>query len=209
MMMELEAETTVRPPAPAITRSSASSDPDAEVVAAAQRDPAQFRVLYRRYFPSVHGYVRLRLRDRSLCEDVTSQVFLTALAHLHDFRGQGRFAAWLFRIAQHTVQRCYRTRHQHESPIEDEPGDRREGLSDAAPGPEEQALALERRADLRALLATLDPAQQHLLALRFGAGLSTAQIGRVLGKSGVAVRVSLHRTLAQLRRRYPDDRQCP
>jgi DNA-directed RNA polymerase specialized sigma24 family protein len=32
--------------------------------------------LYRRYFPSVHGYVRLRVGDWALCEDVTSQVFL-------------------------------------------------------------------------------------------------------------------------------------
>src|SRR5262245_53077352 len=119
-LMELEAETTVRPPAPAITRSSASSDPDAEAVTAAQRDPTQFRVPYRRYFPSVHGYVRLRLRDRALCEDVTSQIFLEALAHLHDFRGQGSFAAWLFRITQHAVQRCYRTRYQHESVAVDE-----------------------------------------------------------------------------------------
>jgi RNA polymerase sigma-70 factor (ECF subfamily) len=182
------------------------TDPDLELVAAAQADPAQFLVLYRRYFPAVHGYVRLRVRDRTLCEDVTSQVFLTALAGLLDFRGEGSFAAWLFRIAQHSVQRCYRTQQRQGRFLRPETDDdNTAALPDTAPGPEEHVLAGERRADLRAALATLSPAQQHLVALRFGAGLSTAEIARQLGKSAIAVRVRLHRTLLQLRRRYPHE----
>jgi RNA polymerase sigma factor (sigma-70 family) len=114
------------------------------------------------------------------------------------------FAAWLFRITQHAVQRCYRAQLEQRT-VDESWDDHVTALFDTGPGPEEQVPAQERRADLRALLATLDPAQQHLIALRFGAGLSTAEIGRLLGKSGVAVRVSLHRTLAQLRRRYPDE----
>ena len=188
-----------RPPKPV------AADPDADLVVAAKADPTQFRELYDRYFPRVHGYVRLRLRDRASCEDATSQVFLTALAQLHTFRGEGNFAAWLFRIAQHAMQRSYRAQQRQPSLPNEEVEEALAALPDSAPGPEEQALASERRTELRSLLYTLDPAEQHLLALRFGAGLSTQEIARLLGKSGVAVRVSLHRTLKGLRRRYNDE----
>ena len=43
------------------------------------------------------------------------------------------------------------------------------------------------------------------LALRYGAGLSCAEIGQVVGKTAVSVRVSMHRIIEELRRRYPYD----
>jgi RNA polymerase sigma-70 factor (ECF subfamily) len=200
--MEIEAE-RARLIAPAHhARAPVRSDPDADLVAAAQADPAHFRDLYHRYFRRIHGYVRLRLRDRATCEDVTSQVFLSALAQIANFRGDGSFAAWLFRIAQHAVQRALQAQERLAPPCDAPAQDPMAELPDSAPGPEEHLLVNERREELRALLATLEPAQQHALALRFGAGLSTAEVARLLGKSPVATRVMLHRTLLQLRRRY-------
>ncbi len=175
-------------------------DPDAALVAAAQRDPAQFVTLYDRYFPRVHGYVRVRVRDAAAAEDVTSQVFMTALARIDSFHAEGSFAAWLFRIAHNAVADTYRARRPDWAT--DAVFD---ALPDAAPGPEEQVLAGERAARLRALVATLRPEQQHLLALRYGAGLSFGEIGQATGKTAVAVRVRVHRILADLRRRYPYD----
>lgn len=180
----------------------AAADPDRELVAAAQRDPAAFLALYDRHFARVHGYVRLRIRDRALCEDVTSAIFTTALAKIGGFHGGGAFGAWLFRIAQHAVYDVYRADRGREGPLVEEA---LASLPAAALGPEEQVLARERAARLRALVGVLRPEQQHLLALRYGAGLTPAEIGRVAGKSAVAVRVSLHRALAELRRRYPHD----
>ena len=87
-------------------------DPDVAHVAAAKGDPAAFVALYDRYFDQVFGYVRLRIGDRATSEDVTSQVFVTALAKLDGFRGRGPFAAWLFRIA-HTAVRSAQRRPDH------------------------------------------------------------------------------------------------
>ena len=72
-------------------------------------------------------------------------------------------------------------------------------------GPEEQALARERRANVRTAVGGLRPEQQRVLALRFVGDLSAAEIGRTLGKSAEAVRVSLHRALRDLRGRVPRD----
>jgi RNA polymerase sigma factor (sigma-70 family) len=174
-------------------------DPDAELVAAARRDPGAFLAIYDRYVDRVHGYVKLRIADAQACEDVTSQVFTTALERLAQFRGRGSFGGWLFRIAQNAVNDVHRQR-----PTEALPEDGR-WLADPNDGPEERLLAEQRLGQLRALLATLPAEQQQLLALRYGAQLDYEQIGAIVGGSPGALRVRLHRLLADLRRRYPDD----
>jgi RNA polymerase sigma-70 factor (ECF subfamily) len=198
--MEVKALSCGPPATLAVEGRAAGADPDAALVAAAQGDPTRFVALYDRYVARVHGYVRVRIRDAATCEDVTSQVFTTALAKLAGFRGGGSFGAWLFRIAQNAVHDVYRRQRVDPLPVA-----ALDALRDGAPGPEEQALAEERAERLRTLLATLPPEQQHLLALRYGAGLSFEEIGRVVGKSTVAARVSIHRILQDLRRRYPYD----
>ncbi|HZO76683.1 MAG TPA: RNA polymerase sigma factor [Solirubrobacteraceae bacterium] len=75
---------------------------DAALAAAARSDRSAFLALYERYFPRVHRYVRIRVADRDACEDITSDVFIAALAGIERFHGRGSFAAWLFRIAQNT-----------------------------------------------------------------------------------------------------------
>lgn len=177
-----------------------ADDSDAELVRAALRDPASFLALYERYVPKVQRYVRIRVGDRAACEDITSEVFIAALGGLAGFRGSGSFAAWLFRIAQNAVRSHHR-------------GDRTVPLDEAVltaipgedPTPQEESLRRERLSELRAIVSTLKPEQQNLLALRYGADLESHQIGEVLGKSAVAVRVALHRTVAELRRRYPNE----
>lgn len=177
-------------------------DLDARRVADAQTDPARFVALYDLYIDRIHDYVRLRVANPTVAEDVTSHVFMTALAHIGAFKVQegGSFAAWLFRIAHNAVQDIYRQR-----PVRHDVDDLLGGVSDPEPGPETQALREDRAAVLRRTVALLKQEQQHLIALRYGAGLSTDEIARATGKSAGSVRVSLHRALRALRRRYPDD----
>ena len=174
--------------------------PDAELVVAARGDPAAFLALYERYFAKVERYVRIRIADRAACEDITSEVFMAALGGLREFRGTGSFGAWLFRIAQNAVRSHYRS--ASSVPLDEEA---MTAVAGSSPDPEEEALRAERQRHLRGVLAGLKPEQQNLLALRYGAELSTTEIGQVIGKSSVAVRVALHRTVAELRRRYLDE----
>jgi RNA polymerase sigma-70 factor (ECF subfamily) len=171
-------------------------DPDTALVAAARENPEAFLALYDRYFDRVLGYVRLRIRDASTCEDVASTVFTTALGQLRRFRGDGTFAGWLFQIARNAVRDVQRR--PDSAPL----------LDDAAasePDVEERFLAYERAAELHTLIRLLTPEQQHLLALRYGAGLAFDEIGAIVGAAPGTVRVRMYRILEQLRRRYPND----
>ena len=171
-------------------------DTDAALVAAALKEPRRFLGLYDRYFDRVLGYVRVRIRDDATCEDVTSTVFLIAFAQLGRFRGEGSFAGWLFQIARNAVRDVHRRPRGDALPLD---------AASPEPDVEEQFLARERAAQLRAVVCLLDPEQQHLLALRYGAGLGFGEIGAVVGAAPGTVRVRMHRILEELRRRYPDD----
>ena len=171
-------------------------DPDAALVAAARNEPQAFLALYDRYFERVLGYVRLRIRDEPTCEDVTSTVFTTALAQLRRFRGDGTFAGWLFQIARNAVLDVQRK--PAAVPLPDE-------ATSSEPDVEERFLAYERAAHLHALVRLLPPEHQHLLGLRYGAGLAFDEIGAIVGAAPGTVRVRMHRILEQLRRRYSDE----
>jgi RNA polymerase sigma-70 factor, ECF subfamily len=178
-------------------------DPDAALVAAARAQPREFLALYDRYFDRVLGYVRVRIRDCATCEDVTSHVFTTALAQIGRFRGDGSFAGWLFQIARNAVYDVQRRRTAE--PLAEERAVVVRERAAADPSPEEHVLERERADELRATIRLLRPEQQHLLGLRYGAGLAFDEIGEMLGSAPATVRVRLHRTLEELRRRYPHD----
>ena len=57
----------------------------------------------------------------------------------------------------------------------------------------------------RSLLVALDSDIRELLALRFAAGLTFAEIAAVIGKSEAATKKRLARTLQSLKEHYHDD----
>src|SRR5689334_1108511 len=62
-------------------------------------------VLYRQFLPSIFWYIAARVSDRSIAEDLTSEVFLEMVEDIHKVRAnsEATFASWLFQIARVTV----------------------------------------------------------------------------------------------------------
>jgi RNA polymerase sigma-70 factor (ECF subfamily) len=102
----------------------------------------------------------------------------------------------VFQIARNAVRDVQRRR-----PTEPLAEDR----AAAEPSPEDRVLERERAAELHELIRGLRPEHQHLLALRYGAGLGYDEIGAMLGAAPATVRVRMHRILEDLRRRFPHD----
>jgi RNA polymerase sigma-70 factor (ECF subfamily) len=74
-------------------------DDDALMAATARGDAAAFRVLVERWSPRVLAFTTRALARRADAEDVTQETFVRALRAAPRYLPQGRFAAWLFRIA--------------------------------------------------------------------------------------------------------------
>jgi RNA polymerase sigma-70 factor, ECF subfamily len=78
---------------------------DAELVAAAQRDPAAFGALYERYRHPVFAYTVKRLGCVDDAEDVTQETFIRASRALCRYHDRGiPYARYLFHIASNIVR---------------------------------------------------------------------------------------------------------
>jgi RNA polymerase sigma-70 factor (ECF subfamily) len=168
---------------------AAMAPDDAPLVAAARADPQAFAPLYARYLQPVYLYCYRRLGTRTAAEDATSEVFLKALAGLPRYR-EDSFRGWLFTIARNVTVDAVRRQHLQESL--EAAGE----LVDTAPTPEEETVSTETQ---RALLARLPDDQRHIVELRL-AGLTGAEIARVLGHSLGSVKAMQFRAFARLRR---------
>jgi RNA polymerase sigma-70 factor (ECF subfamily) len=174
---------------------------EADLVSAAQQDPAAFAGLYRRYVTPVYRYLYSRAGSPADAEDLTEQVFLEALESLGRYRQTGPFAAWLFTIARRRAIDALRRR-RPEAPLGEQVPD-----PQAPPDPLAQVIRGEESRRLQALLAGLDEADQELLRLRFAAGLGFGEMARVLRRSEAAVKMKLYRLLRRLESQLEDSHE--
>jgi RNA polymerase sigma factor (sigma-70 family) len=170
---------------------------EALVIARAQRDPAAFAPLYETYFAAVYRYCHARLGDGQAAEDAASQIFTNALAALPRFRAgdrPGAFRSWLFTIAHNVVVNQHRSRGRRQVGNLTDAAD----VVDAAPSPEDEAVAAEARQTIQTVLGHLTEEQRQVVELRL-AGLNDAEIARVVGRKHGAVRATQYRALLKLR----------
>ena len=181
-------------------------DPKEEraLVEKARRDPAAFKALYDHYFPRVYAYVSYRVGRAQDVEDLVADTFLRVVEGLDEFRwrGEGSFAAWLFRIAHNLVSDFYRRgRGSEESvPLEELPELEASNLL-----PADAVLQKEKFAYLRRLIGTLPPRRQEVITLKFFGGLRNKEIAALLGLDERTVAAHLCRGLKDLHRQYVDE----
>ncbi len=150
-----------------------------------------FDALYRECAADVHAYAWSLLHDRAAAEDVT------ALAFERAYRRRGRFdpdrgsaRAWLFGIARNAALDELRRR-KRTATLAFDP---------AAEPPSEEVSDPDRRVSVRAALQQLDPRERELIALKFHAGLSNAEIGALVGVSESNAGTRVHRAVTKLRK---------
>ena len=170
-----------------------ADDLRALVVRAVERDPDAWEELYRRSYNNLYGFARRRLFDDHAADDVVSETMTRALDNIDRFtwRGGG-FDAWLYGIARNVVFEVVRSRARMFAPID---GDR----ATIERGPEEHAVANDDAAAVRRAFDRLDADERELLELRVQGGLSSEEVGRLLGKQPGAVRMAQARALHRLR----------
>jgi RNA polymerase sigma-70 factor (ECF subfamily) len=163
------------------------------LIEAAQRDPGRFAELYEANFERVYAFIVRRVGDRDAAQDLTADVFHQALANLPRFEWRGvPFAAWLFKIAAHTVaDRWKREARDRDVPQVDTP---------AQVSLEE----LEHRAQLFRLVDGLAADQRRVIVMRFAEQKSIREIARDLGRSEGAIKQLQFRGLQSLRARLGD-----
>jgi RNA polymerase sigma-70 factor, ECF subfamily len=137
----------------------------------------------------VYAYVAYRIGAGPDAEDVTSATIERAIRYRGSYRkNDGPPAAWLIGIARRCLADAATARAQE-----------RQAGTEVELGSEDHAGQTAERIDLYRALAGLDARSRDLVALRYGADLSSKDIGRIYDLSPGAVDVALHRTLKELR----------
>jgi RNA polymerase sigma-70 factor (ECF subfamily) len=171
-----------------------------------------FSALFRRHYDEIYRYCARRLPDRSIAEDVTSQVFLKMVKNFDSFTGdESGFRCWLYRIACNEVNSFFRqsARHSNAKDKLRQQTDGPEQVSDEQIDDENQ----EKIEFLRTAIGQLKSDHQDILTLRYFQGLNSDQIGEVLRMNPATVRSQLSRSLKKLKKLYRLQQQtaeeCP
>jgi RNA polymerase sigma-70 factor (ECF subfamily) len=157
-------------------------------------------------------YALLRLRDRSVAEDLVQETFLAALKNQGSFSGNSSEATWLVGILKHKIADHFRRQSREVSlpggDLPDPPGDdpfNAEGRWGTGPAewgenPADLFRQKEFLDQLTQCLSELSPNHANAFTLREIEGLGTGEICKVLHVTETNLWVILHRARMLLRR---------
>ena len=164
-------------------------------VTAAQQDPQNFAALYDKYFDQIYRYVYRRVSDKDVVEDLVSQTFYDALAHIKDFQWRGfSFGSWLYKIAHNNVLKWYRENGKQTAPIE-------EGmdLPDKGALPNDKAATKETQMEVQEIMAQLDSEEREIGRLKFFEEVSNIEMAEIMGLSANHIGVKVFRVLKKVK----------
>ena len=168
-------------------------------------DQEAFRRLVERHQERVFGYVMGMVRDRDTANDLFQETFFRVIRAMKRDRGsytsQGRWLAWVMRIARNTVQDHFRER-KHWGNVDE--GDAGDSFWDRLPGdsvPVDTRLDVQQRIDLMERgIERLPVEQREVLLLRHETDLTFREIAAL---TDVSINTALGRmryALANLRK---------
>jgi RNA polymerase sigma-70 factor (ECF subfamily) len=175
--------------------------------------------LYRHFLPSVFAYIAARVPDRSIAEDLTSEVFLKMVEGIEKVRTreEAGIAAWLFQVARITIAGYYRQREKQPDLVSLEPANE-EGDTNTW----EHHIALTNHPDTDPVLRSesredwdvvvrainsLTEDQRQVLVGRLILGYDVTTVARMIGKQANAVKALQFRALQSLNRILKNNKQ--
>ncbi|MYE81908.1 MAG: sigma-70 family RNA polymerase sigma factor [Gammaproteobacteria bacterium] len=153
-------------------------------------DYAAFEILYGRHKDAVYRYF-LRGTHAASAADGHQEAWARVVANSGRYRAQGRFRAWLFKIAHNVLMDQFRQpRH---GPVSED-----EAVANGSPLQDVEYLEAAERLD--ALIAALPVAQREALLLHKEAGLTVREIASVAGITEEGVKSRLRYAMEKLRK---------
>jgi RNA polymerase sigma-70 factor (ECF subfamily) len=174
---------------------------DAELIVRAKDGELDaFGELYTRHIAPIFRYIRLRVSDEQIAEDLAEDVFLRAFKAIKKYKERGvPFSAFLFRITRNLLVDHYRTR-DRESSLETA-----DDMASLAPALDEGLIMQDRVHALQKAFPRLPEDYQEVIRLRVLLTMPTPSVAALMDRSEGAVRVLLHRALTALREKVIED----
>ncbi len=157
--------------------------------------------LCERYAASVCRFSAMAAGSASDADDLAQEALLRAVRSLRSYDAtRGSMEAWLWRIVVNAAKDSASRRQRLRDLVE------RLGATDLreSESVEDAVLLRLREAELHAQLRSLPTRDRTLLALRYGAGLDSGQVGEAVGLSADSASKAIRRALARLRARLEE-----
>src|SRR3954464_2869963 len=164
-------------------------------VRAQDGDRAALAALVERHEPRVRRLAGSLLNDPQDAEDAAQEALAKVLTRIDQFRGEARFATWLYSLVTNTCRDLgERQRRRQHQPLETAPE------ATSALGPQDRACQREARAELTRELEGLSNDQRHVMVMKDVLALSYEEIAAVLEMPVGTVKCHAHRGRARMRR---------
>jgi RNA polymerase sigma factor (sigma-70 family) len=160
---------------------------------------ADFRAVFLQHYLRVVGTLMRLLGDRTRAEELANEVFWR-LYREPELQTDGNLGGWLYRTATNLgidALRAYSRRRLYEEAA----GRQTHGSGANAHGPLEEVLRDEKCRRVRAVLASIKPAQAQLLILR-ASGFSYKELADALDVKMTGIGTMLNRAEEEFRNRY-------
>jgi RNA polymerase sigma factor (sigma-70 family) len=182
---------------------------DDRLVARVRRgDDRAFEELYDRYRARIAAYIQGMVRDHQRAEDLSQEVFISALRRMRETDRPIAFKPWVYEIAKNAcIDQYRRSRRAEEISFDADDalsGADRGRLADGGLGPE---AAVDQKHEIERLCGAfggLSDSHHEILVLRELEGLSYREIGERMGLSRPAVESTLFRARKRLTEEYED-----
>src|SRR3954470_10756271 len=194
--------------APAPTRATAVQT-DAELVAALRRgNDRAFEELYNRYHRRISSYIFGMVKDHARAEDLTQDVFVSALRRMRDTDRPIAFKPWIYEIAKNAcIDQFRRNKRAEEVSFDAEEGLGAADYGRLVTGDPTPDIALDHKQQLdhlRGALGGLSASHHQILVMREFEGLSYREIGEKMGMSRPSVESTLFRARKRLTEEYEE-----
>jgi RNA polymerase sigma-70 factor, ECF subfamily len=177
------------PATPATTqlRSEAEASNAVLIEGIAAGDTRSMRSLYTRHSVAVFRFVMRLTKDRSLSEDVVSDVFLDVWRTAGSFQARSTVSTWLLGIARNKISSKFRRR--SETQLDEQFA---EAIEDTADDPEQTLAKTARNALLHRCITKLSPAHREIIDLVYYHEKSVQEVAQITGIPTGTVKTRMH-----------------
>lgn len=159
---------------------------------------AEFESYYDQYKHKIYSYLYYRSgKNRERAEDLTSEVFMKALEKFHTYKKDSSFQSWIYAVAHNHLVDFFRKNKQATVDLED--------VDNLLVSNADTKSMLRKRVATEQVMEMIDilsDKEREMLLLRYQQELSMKDIAEIVDEQDTNVRVTIHRALAKLKKRY-------
>lgn len=162
-------------------------------------------IIFSQYYPKIKSFVRKRIDDESVVEEISNDVMMVALNTTTSFKNKSSFFSWLCGVAKHKIVDYYRKKKIKTilfsiSPIFEE-------IADEALSPEKDCLKNELKKEIYKTFSEIKKDYVKILRLKYIEGLRIKKIAKIMKTTVKAVESKLMRAKMSFKENWNYDKK--